>query len=172
MSRSGGYKCYNSRCGSCLGKTLCTEPGDTTLSCLDRMVQDESVTRHKKLLEQIKDYLSNCEQMRYGEMVGAPWPYDHAGPLVYTEPDAILLDLAYESITDLFSRAEAAEAAQETLQRAVEEYKARAEKSEHDMKRIVNQSSYPCEYCTKRKCSSTIRKRKCFDFEWSSQKEE
>lgn len=79
---------------------------------------------------------------------------------------------AAESITDLFARAEAAEAAQETLQRAMAEYKARAEKAEHNMKRIVNQSSYPCEYCTKRKCSSTIRKRKCFDFEWRGQKEE
>lgn len=36
------------------------------------------------------------------------------------------------AITDLLSRAEAAEAAQETLQRAMAEYKARAEKAEMD----------------------------------------
>lgn len=76
------------------------------------------------------------------------------------------------AITDMLSRAETAESAYEALQRAMAEYKDRAEKAEHDMKRIVNQSSYPCEYCTKRKCSSTIRKRKCFDFEWRGQKEE
>lgn len=64
---------------------------------------------YKKLLEEIKDYLSNCERMRYGEMVGAPWPYDHSGPMVYTEPDAILLDQAATAITDLLARAEAAE---------------------------------------------------------------
>lgn len=72
---------------------------------------------YKKLLEQIKDYLSNCEQMRYGEMVGAPWPYNHDGPMVYTEPDAVLLDLAYTAITDLLSRAEAAEERAEKAER-------------------------------------------------------
>lgn len=82
------------------------------------------------------------------------------------------LDMYATAINDLLSRAEAAEAAQETLKNAMAEYKERAEKAEHDMKRIVNQSSYPCEYCTKRKCSSTIRKRKCFDFEWCGNKEE
>lgn len=63
------------------------------------------------------------------------------------------------AITDLLARAEAAEA--------------RAEKEEHDMKRIVNRSSYPCEYCTKEKCFATERKRQCYDFVWDSgQKEE
>lgn len=63
------------------------------------------------------------------------------------------------SITDLLARAEAAEA--------------RAEKAEHDMKRIVNRSSYPCEYCTKEKCFATDMKRQCYDFVWDGgQKEE
>lgn len=38
MSRSGGYKCYNIQCGSCIGKTLCGEPGDGALSCVNRIV--------------------------------------------------------------------------------------------------------------------------------------
>ena len=38
MSRSGGYKCYNIQCGSCIGKTLCGEPGEDALSCADRIV--------------------------------------------------------------------------------------------------------------------------------------
>lgn len=89
-----------------------------------------------------------------------------------SEFECTIAQLAATAITDLLARAEAAEAAHETLQRAMAEYKNEAEKAEHDMKRIVNQSSYPCEYCTKRKCSSTIRKRKCFDFEWRGHKEE
>lgn len=65
---------------------------------------------YKELLQQIKEFLSACEQMRYGEYVGAPWPYNHDGPMVYTEPDAVLLGLASNAITDLLARAEAAEA--------------------------------------------------------------
>lgn len=38
MSRSGGYKCYNIKCGSCIGKTLCGEPGDSALACDNRIV--------------------------------------------------------------------------------------------------------------------------------------
>lgn len=42
MSRSGGYKCYNIRCGSCIGKTLCGEPADAALGCEDRIVSKET----------------------------------------------------------------------------------------------------------------------------------
>lgn len=38
MSRSGGYKCYNIKCGSCIGKTLCGEPADSALGCDNRIV--------------------------------------------------------------------------------------------------------------------------------------
>lgn len=38
MSRSKGYKCFNIKCGSCIGKTLCGEPEDTALVCVDRVV--------------------------------------------------------------------------------------------------------------------------------------
>lgn len=36
--RTKGYKCYNIKCGSCVGKTLCGEPEDTALGCASRMV--------------------------------------------------------------------------------------------------------------------------------------
>ena len=42
MSRSGGYKCYNIRCGSCIGKTLCGEPADAALGCENRIVSKET----------------------------------------------------------------------------------------------------------------------------------
>ena len=36
MSRAKGYKCFNIKCGRCIGKTLCGEPEDTALVCVDR----------------------------------------------------------------------------------------------------------------------------------------
>lgn len=54
MSRSGGYKCYNIRCGSCIGKTLCGEPGDGALECDDRMCE-KSATDYKSLLSELKN---------------------------------------------------------------------------------------------------------------------
>ena len=38
MSRTKGYKCFNIKCGSCIGKTLCGEPEDTALGCVDRVI--------------------------------------------------------------------------------------------------------------------------------------
>ena len=38
MSRTKGYKCFNIKCGNCIGKTLCGEPEDTALGCADRVV--------------------------------------------------------------------------------------------------------------------------------------
>lgn len=92
---------------------------------------------YKELLQQIKEFLSACEQMRYGEYVGAPWPYNHDGPMVYTEPDAVLLGLASNAITDLLARAEAAEA--------------RAEKAERERDAYLEMicRSRPCSLCEK-----------------------
>ena len=38
MSRTKGYKCFNIKCGSCIGKTLCGEPEDTALGCVARVI--------------------------------------------------------------------------------------------------------------------------------------
>ena len=38
MSRTKGYKCFNIKCESCIGKTLCGEPEDTALVCVDRVI--------------------------------------------------------------------------------------------------------------------------------------
>lgn len=40
--RSGGYKCYNIKCGSCMGKTLCGEPADAALGCANRIVNAQT----------------------------------------------------------------------------------------------------------------------------------
>lgn len=127
---------------------------------------------YKELLQQIKEFLSACEQMRYGEYVGATWPYNHDGPMVYTEPDAVLLGLASNAITDLLARAEAAEARVhelETLHRTemcesgydcvelgkvrkeLEEAEARAEKAEKErdaaIHGIFQAASAKCFWC-------------------------
>lgn len=127
------------------------------------------------------------EQVRQAKNAAAQWHAKH--PIVGVgelRVDLMVDDLTH-SITDLLARAEAAEkrlemsraeleaarkAQLENLSRA-EAAEARAEKAEHDMKRIVNRSSYPCEYCTKEKCFATDMKRQCYDFVWDSgQKEE
>lgn len=42
MSRSGGYKCYNMSCNSCIGRTICGEPGDGALNCDNRIVTNRT----------------------------------------------------------------------------------------------------------------------------------
>ena len=48
MSRAKGYKCFNIKCGSCIGKTLCGEPEDTALVCVDRVI-GKSMTNAQKI---------------------------------------------------------------------------------------------------------------------------
>ena len=95
MSRSGGYKCYNLYCKNCIGKSLCGEPGDTALSCIDRIVLQE----YKK--EEIMDYkelIENHDFSSPGKI--ADWIWN-----------------ATCAITDLLSRAEKAEARAEKAER-------------------------------------------------------
>lgn len=40
--RTKGYKCYNIKCGACVGKTLCGLYGDEALTCVDRMVNQKT----------------------------------------------------------------------------------------------------------------------------------
>ena len=90
---------------------------------------------------------------------------------------------AASAITDLLARAEAAETAQVTLQRAVAEYKARAEKAEserdaavNDLKKEVMGKIYACDYCKKNdpddfQCTHDDLCG-CHEWEWRGQKEE
>ena len=100
MSRSGGYKCYNLYCKNCIGKSLCGEPGDTALSCIDRIVlqeyKKEEIMDYKKLAA---DLLSGCEENCAD--------CEYAGD---SEFECTIAQLAATAITDLLARAEAAEA--------------------------------------------------------------
>ena len=40
--RTKGYKCYNVKCGSCMGKTFCGESEDAALGCANRMVNAQT----------------------------------------------------------------------------------------------------------------------------------
>lgn len=82
---------------------------------------------YKELIVQIQELLASYEKVRYGEYVGAPWPYSHAGPLIYTEPEGILLDLSMQAINDLQKKLDKAnnekDAAIKDLERAIEIYR-------------------------------------------------
>lgn len=41
--RTKGHKCYNIKCGACVGKTLCGLSGDEALTCVDREVASDVV---------------------------------------------------------------------------------------------------------------------------------
>ena len=58
MSRTKGYKCFNIKCGSCIGKTLCGEPEDTALVCVDRVI-GKPVTNADRIRAMTDDELVN-----------------------------------------------------------------------------------------------------------------
>ena len=58
MSRTKGYKCFNIKCGSCIGKTLCGEPEDTALVCVDRVI-GKPMTNAQKIRAMTDEELVN-----------------------------------------------------------------------------------------------------------------
>lgn len=72
MSRSGGYKCYNIKCGSCIGKTLCGEPGDSALVCDNRIVTHK--TNADRIRSMSDDELASA-LVRYEGSEKRPTPY-------------------------------------------------------------------------------------------------
>lgn len=178
MSRTKGYKCYNIQCGSCIGKTLCGEPGDAALSCQDRVVDSWTAVDYEKLAYSVKlcgstpkvDQCRKCPYWADGDM-------SKCIPRMTTDCST--------AITDLLSRAEVAEAElkqKETyynqmvdalaatdsfekqklceeadhLKDLLKEAEARAEKAEmerdaaaNDLKEEVMGKIWACEYCKK-----------------------
>lgn len=136
---------------------------------------------YKELIEALKSTLP--QKVPYGELVGAEGAFSHSGPMVYEDPEPYFVEQAITAITDLLSRAESAESAQYTLQRAVAEYKARAEKAErerdaavNDLKKEVMGKIYACDYCKKNdpddfQCTHDDLCG-CHEWEWRGQKEE
>ena len=88
MSRSGGYKYYNIRCGSCIGKTLCGEPGDGALECDDRMCK-KSATDYKND-RNVEIYLAEIRHREYQKHPAAPAGYVMPG--LADAPDGLFRD--------------------------------------------------------------------------------
>lgn len=75
---------------------------------------------YKKLVEDLRKNLP--EKIRYGELVGAPWPYTQQGDLVYEDPIFFDVEKAADAISELVARVESAEARAQTLEKMVKEY--------------------------------------------------
>lgn len=112
---------------------------------------------YKELVESLKSMLP--PKVLYGDLIGAEGVYAHSGPLVYEDPEPYFIEQAANAITDLLARAEAA---QETLQRAMVEYKDRAEKAERErdkavktIETIIGSQKY-CALCKNTDCKNSI----------------
>ena len=85
MSRTKGYKCFNIKCGSCIGKTLCGEPEDTALGCVGRVI-GKPMTNAQKIRsmsdEELADFLN-----QWGTSTRA-WQKDHGETLYWLQQPA------------------------------------------------------------------------------------
>ena len=70
--------------------------------CVGRVTVD-----YNKLVEQLKEMLP--KKVCYGELVGAPVPYNQMGDMVYENPEPYIIEQAADAITKLIARAETAE---------------------------------------------------------------
>lgn len=70
---------------------------------------------YKELTEALKSMLP--EKVLYGDLIGAEGVYAHSGPLVYEDPEPYFIEQAITAITELLSRAEAAEARAEAAEK-------------------------------------------------------
>lgn len=68
---------------------------------------------YKELVEDLRKHLP--EKIRYGELVGAPWPYNQQGDLVYEDPLFFGVEKAADAIAELLDRAEKAEKQRDDL---------------------------------------------------------
>lgn len=76
MSRTKGYKCFNIKCGSCIGKTLCGEPEDTALGCVGRVIGKPMTNADNIRAMSDKDlarFLASVENRRSVDGGGAQW---------------------------------------------------------------------------------------------------
>ena len=71
MSRTKGYKCFNIKCGSCIGKTLCGEPEDAALGCVERVVWKQMTNAQKIRSMSDEDLAEFLSSIAYGRE--APW---------------------------------------------------------------------------------------------------
>lgn len=93
----------------------------------------------------MEKYLSTFEKVPYGEAIGAQYPYNAKGDMVWNDPDQYFIERSILAITELLARAKSAEARCETLESIVKKYqeeivpgyRERAEKAEAERDRAI-----------------------------------
>ena len=140
---------------------------------------------YNKLVEQLKEMLP--EKIRYGELVGAPVPYNQMGDMVYEEPEPYIIEQAADAITELVARAETAEKQNTQLKEELSSWshncKAAVERAQHfkrerdvavsDLRGCAIESCAECMYCLYRTARSFCSD--CTDgsnWRWKGVKEE
>lgn len=64
---------------------------------------------YELLLDDMRNRLNSYEKVPYGEAVGAPYPYNTKGDMVWNDPEPYFIERSISSITELMERAEKAE---------------------------------------------------------------
>lgn len=105
------------KCETCKKYEDCKSGSGLTWPC-GAYVPKEKNTDYKELIEHLKRMLP--EKVLYGDLIGAEGVYAHSGPLVYEDPEPYFIEQAISAITELISRAEAAEARAEAAEARAE----------------------------------------------------
>ena len=121
---------------------------------------------YNKLVEQLKEMLP--KKVRYGELVGAPVPYNQMGDMVYEDPEPYIIEQAADAITELLARAETAEKentqlkedlgnwsynCKTTVERA-QQFKSERDAAVSDLRGCAIESCAECMYCLYRTARS------------------
>lgn len=64
---------------------------------------------YNELLESMKISLKSFEKVPYEEAIGASWPYNSTGDMVWNDPEPYFIERSITAISDLLAHAEAAE---------------------------------------------------------------
>lgn len=99
---------------------------------------------YAEIVENLNEMLTKYgEKIPYGEMVGAPFPYNKSGDLVWEDPEPYFIEKAATAITELIDRAEKAETERDDALELLHSYRhiCRDLTPEH-LEQIVNQAEW------------------------------
>lgn len=102
------------KCENCTKYEDCKSGSGLTWPC-GAYVPKEKNAGYQELIDDLKRMLP--EKVLYGDLIGAEGVYAHSGPLVYEDPEPYFIEQAITAITELLSRAEAAEARAEAAEK-------------------------------------------------------
>lgn len=102
------------KCKNCTKYEDCKSGSGMTWPC-GAYVPKEKNAGYQELIDDLKRMLP--EKVLYGDLIGAEGVYAHSGPLVYEDPEPYSIEQAITAITELLSRAEAAETRAEAAEK-------------------------------------------------------